>query len=178
MSAQLQTKRWTEAEYWAFEETSPVKHEFINGQLYAMAGGTLPHANICLNVAAAAKGRLRGKPCNAATSELKVKVEATGDSFYPDASIHCPPSRFVGKGNHTLLTPSVLFEVLSDSTKKIDRENKMLFYEKIESLNRLCFNRCRTHLHRAFQPRHSQRRLALASLHQAHRGRALPTSST
>ncbi len=134
MSAQLQIKRWTEAEYWAFEETSPVKHEFVNGQLYAMAGGTLPHANICLNVAAAAKGRLRGKPCKAATSELKVKVEATGDSFYPDATIYCPPSRFAGKGDHTLLTPSVLFEVLSPATKEYDRKGKMLFYEKIETL--------------------------------------------
>ena len=134
MSAQLKLQTWTEQEYWDFEETSPVKHEFINGQLYAMAGGTSDHADICGNVFAAAKTRLRGKPCKAVNSELKIKVEATGDSFYPDASIYCPPARFIGKGNHTLLTPAVLFEVLSPRTKAFDREGKLLFYEKIETL--------------------------------------------
>lgn len=134
MSAQPKLEMWTEQEYWDTEEKSSVKHEFINGQLYAMAGGTEAHADICLNIASAAKNRLRGKPCKAANSELKVKVEATGDSFYPDAMIHCPPARFEGKGNHTLLTPSVLFEVLSNSTKKFNSEGKMLFYQKIETL--------------------------------------------
>ena len=134
MSAQLQLKTWTEQEYWDYEEKSPVKHEFINGQLYAMAGGTSDHADICLNIASAAKARLRGKPCKAVTSELKVKVEATGDSFYPDATIHCPPARYEGKGNHTLLTPSVIFEVLSPKTKAFDREGKLLFYQQIETL--------------------------------------------
>ena len=134
MSAQRKLETWTEQEFWDTEEKSEVRHEFINGQLYAMAGGTLAHAKICGNIFAAAKARLRGKRCNALNSELKVKVEATGDSFYPDATIYCPPSRFVGKGDHTLLTPSVLFEVLSDSTKKFNRESKMLFYQKIETL--------------------------------------------
>ena len=134
MSAQLKLKTWTEAEYWAFEETSKVRHEFIGGQLYAMAGGTSDHADICLNIASAAKARLRGKPCKAVGSELKVKVEATGDTFYPDATIYCPPARFEGRGDHTLLTPAVLFEVLSPKTKAFDREGKLLFYEQIETL--------------------------------------------
>ena len=134
MSAQLQLQRWTEQQYWNFEETSPVKHAFINGQLYAMAGGTSDHADICLNIASAAKARLRGQPCKAVGSELKIKVEATGDSFYPDATVYCPPARFEGKGDHTLLTPSVLFEVLSPKTKAFDREGKLLFYQKIETL--------------------------------------------
>ncbi len=134
MSAQRKLEIWSEQEYWNYEEKSEVKHEFINGQLYAMAGGTLAHADICGNVFAAAKARLRGKRCKAVNSELKIKVEATGDSFYPDATIYCPPARFTGKGNHTLLTPSVLFEVLSDSTKKFNREGKMLFYQKIATL--------------------------------------------
>ncbi len=129
-----QIETWTEQEYWDAEEESEVKHEFINGQLYAMAGGTEAHADICLNITSAAKNRLRGKACKAVNSELKVKVEATGDSFYPDALIHCPPARYQGKGNHTLLTPSVLFEVLSPKTKTRDREEKLLFYQKIRTL--------------------------------------------
>lgn len=134
MSAQPKLETWTEQEYWDYEEKSEVRHEFINGQLYAMAGGTLDHALICTNISSATKVRLRGKPCRAVGSELKIKVEATGDSFYADATIFCPPARFEGKGNHTLLTPSVLFEVLSPKTKDFDQEGKMLFYQKIETL--------------------------------------------
>ena len=134
MSAQRKLEICSEQEYWDYEEKSEVKHEFINGQLYAMAGGTLAHADICGNVFAAAKARLRGKRCKAVNSELKIKVEATGDSFYPDATIYCPPSRFEGKGNHTLLTPAVIFEVLSPKTKARDREEKLLFYQKISTL--------------------------------------------
>lgn len=134
MSAQHRLETWTEQQYWDFEEKSQVKHEFVNGQLYAMAGGTSDHADICLNISSAAKTRLRGKACKAVTSELKVKVEATGDTFYPDTTIYCPPSRFEGKGDHTLLTPSVIFEVLSPKTKEFDREGKLLFYQKIVTL--------------------------------------------
>ena len=134
MSAQRKLEIWSEQEYWDYEEKSEVKHEFINGQLYAMAGGTEAHADICGNVFAAAKARLRGKGCKAVNSELKIKVEATGDSFYADASIHCPPSRCEGKGNHTLLTPTVIFEVLSPKTNARDREEKLLFYQKISTL--------------------------------------------
>lgn len=134
MSAQPKLEIWTEQEYWDYEEKSEVKHEFIHGQPYAMAGGTEAHADICGNIFSAAKVRLRGKACKAANSDLKVKVEATGDSFYPDTTIHCPPARFQGKGNHTLLTPSVIFEVLSPKTKDFDREEKLLFYQKIVTL--------------------------------------------
>ena len=134
MSAQPKLESWTEQEYWNFEEKSSVKHEFINGQLYAMAGGTHTHAAISSNIVIAAGSRLRGKPCRAINSDLKVKVAATGDTFYPDALIHCPPARFEGKNNLVLLTPSVIFEVLSPSTKAFDQESKLLFYQKIETL--------------------------------------------
>ncbi len=132
MSAQHQLENWTEAEYWALEETSPVKHEFINGIPYAMAGGTFNHTRICTNLAATA--RLRGKPCSVHSSEQKVKSEKSGNTFYPDAVIFCPPSRFVGKGQHTLCTPSVIFEVLSPSTADYDRTDKFAAYRQIESL--------------------------------------------
>ena len=130
MSAQLQLETWTEQEYWDLEEKSEVRHEFINGVPYAMAGGTLNHAKICLNVASAAKARLRGKRCEAASSELKVKVEATGNSFYPDATIYCPPARFAGKGDHTLLTPTVLFEVYRPKPRSSTAAEKWRFTRK------------------------------------------------
>lgn len=134
MSAQHQLETWTEAEYWALEERSEVKHEWINGQPYAMAGGTFNHTTICTNLASSLKARLRGKPCRARSSEQKVKSEKSGNTFYPDAVVFCPPSRFVGKGQHTLCTPSVIFEVLSPSTAANDRGDKFTAYRQIESL--------------------------------------------
>ena len=134
MSAQHQLETWTEAEYWELEERSEVKHEWINGQPYAMAGGTFNHTTICGNVFASAKAHLRGKPCRARSSEQKIKSEKSGNTFYPDAVIFCPPSRFIGKGDHTLLTPTVIFEVLSPSTEATDRGDKFAAYRQIDSL--------------------------------------------
>ena len=134
MSAPRQRETWTEAQYWAMEEKSPIKHEFINGQPYAMAGGTFNHTRISGNVFASAKARLRGKPCDAHSSEQKVKSEQSGNTFYPDAVIFCPPARFEGRGDHTLLTPKVIFEVLSPSTEALDRGGKFAAYRQIETL--------------------------------------------
>ena len=134
MSAQRQVETWTEAQYWALEEASPLKHEFINGQPFEMSGGTYNHTTICGNVFASARARLRGKPCRARSSEQKIKSEKSGNTFYPDAVIFCPPARFVGKGDHTLLTPTVIFEVLSPSTEATDRGGKFAAYRQIETL--------------------------------------------
>ena len=134
MSAQRQLETWTEEQYWAMEEKSPVKHEFINGQPFEMSGGTYNHTTICTNVCASAKAQLRGKPCRARSSEQKVKSEQSGNTFYPDAVIFCPPARWTGKGDHTLLTPKVIFEVLSPSTEATDRGGKFAAYRQIETL--------------------------------------------
>lgn len=134
MNAQRQLATWTEEEYWAMEEKSPVKHEFINGQPVEMSGGTYNHTTICGNVFASARAGLSGKPCRARSSEQKVKSEKSGNTFYPDAVIFCPPARFIGKGDHTLLTPAVIFEVLSPSTEALDRGGKFAAYRQIETL--------------------------------------------
>ena len=123
----------TEEEYRDGEEISTVKHEWLDGQVYAMAGGTFNHATICGNAFAAAKNALRGKPCKARSSELRVKVQSNGQELYPDAVIFCPPSRFVGKGDSTLLTPKVVFEVLSETTEKYDRTGKFNLYKTIDT---------------------------------------------
>ena len=105
MSAQLQLETWTEDEYLAMEEKSEVKHEFVHGIPYAMAGGTFNHTTVCFNLARHIGNHLSGKPCRARSSEQKVKSEKSGNTFYPDAVIFCPPSRFEGKGDQLLLTP-------------------------------------------------------------------------
>ena len=131
MNAQRAFSYITEEEYRDGEEISTVKHEWFEGEVFAMAGGTFNHTRICGNVHSAAKAALRGKPCKAHNSEQRVKAESNGKETYPDAVIFCPPSRFVGKGDSTLLTPKVIFEVLSDSTKDYDRTGKFALYKTI-----------------------------------------------
>ena len=133
MNAQPQFSYITEEEYRQGEEVSTVKHEWLDGQVYAMAGGTFNHTRICGNVHSAAKAALRGKPCDAHNSEQRIKIESNGQEVYPDAVIFCPPSRFVGKGDSTLLTPKVVFEVLSDSTQSYDRTGKFNLYKTIST---------------------------------------------
>ena len=134
MSAQLQLETWSQAEYLAMEEKSLIKHEFVYGIPYAMAGGTFNHTTVCSNLVRHAMNRLSGKPCRARSSEQKVKVEESGNTFYPDAVIFCPPARFEGKGDQLLLTPTVIFEVLSPSTAQYDRADKFKDYRRIKTL--------------------------------------------
>lgn len=136
----LAQKIYSEAEYWAFEETSPVKHEYWNGELFAMSGGTEKHALASGNTYAAIHRQLRGKACRVYGSDLRVKVERSRRSFntYPAISIACPPLRFEEKESgikDTLLNPHVLIEVLSPSTEKFDRTTKFDEYKLIESLS-------------------------------------------
>lgn len=134
MSAQRQIKWISEEEYRDGEELSTVKHEWYRGEVFAMAGGTLSHAKLCRRVAGMADARLRGRRCTALGGEMRVKVEASGLHTYPDALIYCPPARFEGRGDNTLLTPKVIFEVLSSSTQAYDRGDKFGFYAQIETL--------------------------------------------
>ena len=121
-------------EYWDYEEKSEVKHEFINGQLFTMSGGTFNHTRICSNLVRHVGNRLSERPCDVHSSEQKVKSEKSGNTYYPDAVVFCPPSRWIGTGDHTLLTPTVIFEVLSPATEVHDRGDKFRAYRQIESL--------------------------------------------
>src|SRR6185436_10959173 len=132
-------KVYTEEEYWALEETSPVKHEYWDGEIWAMSGGTDAHSSLSVRVVSLCDAQLRGKPCRVYNSDLRVKVEKSRKRFntYPDASIACPPIRFEEKRSgvkDTLLNPCVLIEVLSPSTEKFDREDKFDEFKLIDSL--------------------------------------------
>ncbi len=124
----------TPEEYLADEENSPIKHEYYDGQIYAMAGGTNAHAILCSNVSAALVVQLLGKPCRAVSSEQRVKVEATGLHVYPDTTVYCENARFDGTGGTNLLDPTIIIEVLSRSTSAYDRGDKFDHYKRIESL--------------------------------------------
>ncbi|WP_438002050.1 Uma2 family endonuclease [Sorangium sp. So ce185] len=125
---------WTYAEYLDQERASPTKHEFLNGEIFAMAGGTPEHARLCLSVGAELRAHLRGRPCVVYSSDLRVRVQATGLSTYPDVSVvwsrlECDP-----EDADAALNPIVLIEVLSDSSEAYDRGQKFAHYRCIPSL--------------------------------------------
>ena len=130
----LKPRYISEEEYDEMEELAAEKHEYFDGQVYAMAGGTNRHAVICANVTVALHTSLKGKPCRAVGGEQRVKIEATGLQTYPDALVYCPDARFAGKGDQMLLSPVVVIEVLSPRTEKYDRAGKWFHYQQLPSL--------------------------------------------
>jgi Uma2 family endonuclease len=96
MSAHPDTRKMTLAEYLAFERASEEKHEHVNGVVYAMSGGTPEHSALAAALLVALGSALAGKPCRVFTSDARLRVEGTGASTYPDASVVCgprPPTR-------------------------------------------------------------------------------------
>ncbi|PQV63113.1 Endonuclease, Uma2 family (restriction endonuclease fold) [Abditibacterium utsteinense] len=118
------------------ENASPIRHEYIGGRLYAMAGGTVKHADVIVNVTIAVGGRLRGKPCRGSSSDQRVRTSQTATNwYYPDFLIKCPPPRFHPRDKTALLNPHAIFEVLSPETEKFDRTTKFDEYTQIEELS-------------------------------------------
>lgn len=112
-----------------FEADSEVRHEYIGGRLYAMAGGTPKHADIGTNIGAAVQPRLRGKPCRGSNGDQRVRFDNAQNWFYPDFLIKCPPYRFHGRDKDALMNPRAVFEVLSPSTEVFDRTTKFDQYK-------------------------------------------------
>ena len=104
------------------------------GEMFAMSGASREHNLIANNIGGEARSRLRGRPCEVYGSDMRVRVTKTGLYTYPDLSIACDKPQFADDHVDTLLTPKVLFEILSDSTEKYDRGTKSNQYRQIESL--------------------------------------------
>ncbi len=126
--------RYTFREYIAFEDASNVKHEFIDGEIYAMAGGTPEHAALSAAVIALLVSQLRDGRCRAFSSDLRVRVSATGLSTYPDATVVCGPLERDPEEKTVVTNPIVIVEVLSPSTEEFDRGEKLANYRQIASL--------------------------------------------
>ena len=124
----------TYAEYLAAEATSATKHEWLNGEVFAMAGGTPAHAGLCASVTGALGLALRGRPCRVFSSDLRVKVQVTGLTTYPDASVVCTKLETDRDDAQAVVNPTVLVEVLSDSSEAYDRGEKFVHYRRIPSL--------------------------------------------
>lgn len=133
MAQQATAQPLTEEEYLALEEKSEIKHEFFNGEIFAMAGGSFHHSIIATNFCGHLRNVLKGR-CFVSNSDLRIKVEATGLLTYPDASVICGTPQLIQKPADTLVNPTLIAEVLSPSTELYDRTIKFEHYRQISSL--------------------------------------------
>jgi len=131
----LQKPRYTAEEYLALERSAEYKSELVNGQIYAMSGASREHNLIAGNVFGELRSQLKGKPCEAYTSDMRVRVSDTGMYTYPDVTVACGEPRFEDDHVDTLLNPTVIVEVLSPSTEAYDRGEKFAHYRRLASLS-------------------------------------------
>ncbi|MGI9055881.1 MAG: Uma2 family endonuclease [Pyrinomonadaceae bacterium] len=132
MTALPKKKIYTPEEYLALEDSCEYRSEYVNGDIFKLAGGTETHNDISLNTATQLRTKLRGK-CKAFVSDMKVWVEEAGTFFYPDITLVCGERNFYKNRRDTILNPILLVEVLSRSTEEYDKNDKFLTYQKIES---------------------------------------------
>jgi len=123
----------SEEQYLALERVAETKSEFLDGEMFAMSGGTRRHADLQSNLHGELFAQLRGRPCRAYTSDFRIRT-ASGVYTYPDLSIVCGDVKVADTWTDTLLNPVVLIEVLSPSTEGYDRGLKFQHYRTIESL--------------------------------------------
>ena len=133
MTSQPKTTYLTPEEYLATERQNEYKSEYIDGEMVAMTGTTREHNLITINLGREVSLQLKGRPCEAYTNEMRVRIPKRG-YVYPDMIIVCGEPRFEDSHLDTLLNPNVLVEVLSESTERYDRGKKFSFYQTIKSL--------------------------------------------
>jgi Uma2 family endonuclease len=132
MSSPAPTSCLTVDDYLAGEAISPTKHEYVAGEVFAMAGASEQHATIALNLASLLRAHVRGRPCRVYMADMKLRVERADAFFYPDCFVTCDPAdadQVTAKRNAT-----VVIEVLSDSTEAYDRGAKFAAYRKLPAL--------------------------------------------
>jgi Uma2 family endonuclease len=124
----------TPEEYLAIERAAERKSEYFAGEMFAMAGATEPHNLIITNAVSELRFQFKGRPCYAYSNDMRVKVSATGLYTYPDVVAVCGERRFEDERRDTLLNPTVIVEVLSESAEAYDRGDKFALYRRLESL--------------------------------------------
>jgi Uma2 family endonuclease len=132
MSLARRLHRYTYADYVAVEQTSSGKHEFHDGQIYAMAGGSEEHSALAAEVLRALGNAIGERPCRTHTSDLRIYVEAAGLATFPDGAVICGGlNQHAASPNATAVNPSVLLEVTSDSSEEYDTGMKCEHYQTI-----------------------------------------------
>lgn len=134
MSAMPAQKRLTVAEYLAREETAERRSEFLDGQMFLMAGASREHNILTRNLTGLLFARLQGGPCQVFVADQRVKVDRTGLFTYPDLLIVGGTPEYAPEDRNTLTNPRVVIEVLSDSTERYDRTGKFRHYKQLPSV--------------------------------------------
>ena len=132
MIANPQSNYISPQDYLDWEATQEIKHAYVDGDVFAMTGGTVAHNLIALNLASALKAHLRGKGCRVFIADVKVEVSETGPYHYPDVMVSCDP-----RDNNAIKLiryPCLIVEVLSPSTANYDRGDKFTHYRQIPTV--------------------------------------------
>lgn len=125
----------SEPDYLAGERLPGPKHEYVAGQVFAMAGATKTHGTISGNLFVAIRSHLRGTPCRAWTADMKVRVGTASAYYYPDVVATCAESDLSPEAPKDFVSsPKLVVEVLSPATEKMDRREKWFAYRQLESL--------------------------------------------
>lgn len=121
-------------EYLAIERRAEYRSEYVDGVVYAMAGGSERHNLLAANIIISIGVQLRNRPCRVYPSDLKIRVPNSKRFFYPDVSVVCGETVFADDERDVILNPILIVEVLSESTAAYDRGKKFLSYQQIDSL--------------------------------------------
>lgn len=124
----------TPGEYLELERKAEIRSEYIAGRMFAMSGASRRHGLIAGNLFREISSQLRGRDCEAQINDMRVKVSPTGMYTYPDIVAVCGEARFEDAHTDTLLNPTVIVEVLSESTEAYDRGEKFAHYRRLETL--------------------------------------------
>jgi Uma2 family endonuclease len=136
LPATTSQRRYSIAEYVQFEQEATQKHEYRNGEIIAMAGGSYNHGVIAANTIQQIGNKLSGKPCRVVTSDVRIRIARTPLYTYPDASVVCgaPVPDVDDPSGQAITNPRVIFEVLSPSSEVYDRGEKFTRYRQLDSL--------------------------------------------
>ncbi len=132
-------------EYLEAEKNSPIKHEYIQGRMYAMAGASDAHVTITANLLAMLRNHIRGSGCRVYVADMKARIESLNIFYYPDLMVTCDPrdTNF----EYFKRYPSLIIEVLSSSTEAFDRGDKFIDYQELETLQEyVLINQNRQHI--------------------------------
>jgi Uma2 family endonuclease len=138
MSTSARRVHYTYAEYLVLEEESSVRHEFLDGEIYAMAGGSPDHAALAAALIRIVGGQLP-PGCRVFTSDLRVRIAATGLTTYPDAAVVCGRTQRSPDDPLAVTNPVLLVEVTSPSTEEYDRGEKLRHYTAMPSVREVLF---------------------------------------
>ena len=139
----------SEEEYLRLEAQSPIKHEYVNGEMFAMTGCTLRHNTIAGNMLVALRAHLRDTPCRAFMNDVRVRAAKTNSYYYPDLLVTCARgAQAIDLNAVTVEDPILVIEVLSTSTEATDRREKLLAYRSLSEYVLISQDEAHVEIHR------------------------------